>query len=268
MPGGKMIVRVSGLSKEYAQHRSFSRDTHRVHALCDVHLEIAASSTLAIVGESGSGKSTLARCLALIEVPTTGAIWFEERNLCTLTEREKFPYRGQIQMVFQDPSAALNPRFTAIEIIVEPLKIHGRGGTEEQRERARALMEQVGLSARWAGRRPREFSGGQRQRLAIARALALEPRLLILDEALSALDPPLQAQIINLLLKLRAARGLSYVFITHDLATAAYLADEVAILKEGRIVERTGTTELFSNPKNAYTQALLAAAPTLEAIHG
>jgi ABC-type glutathione transport system ATPase component len=237
-----------------------------VQALDGVDLSLREGQTLAVVGESGSGKSTLARCIALLEKPTAGEIRFGGQDLLAASRADLFPVRAQIQMIFQDPAAALNPRFTAAQVIAEPLRIHRRGSPSEQRGRALALMELVGLSPKWASRKPLEFSGGQRQRLAIARALALEPRLLILDEALSALDPPIQAQIINLLLELQELGRLSYLYITHDLSAVGCLADEVAILARGRIVERAPTAALFSHPQQPETQALLAALPALESL--
>lgn len=260
---GDELLRVSGLRKTFLQRREWSREKFLVCALDGVDLSLVEGQTLAIVGESGSGKSTLARCIALLEQPTAGEIWFGGRDLLAASREELFPVQAQIQMIFQDPAAALNPRFTAAEIIAEPLRIHRRG-SQEQRDRALGLMQLVGLKPDWAGRRALEFSGGQRQRLAIARALALEPRLLILDEALSALDPPIQAQIINLLLELQKSRRLSYLYITHDLSAVSCLADEVAILARGRIIERAPTAELVSHPQQPETQALLAAVPVLE----
>jgi len=261
---GDPLLRVRGLRKTLVQRREWSREKFLVHALNGVDLSLTEGQTLAVVGESGSGKSTLARCIALLERPAAGEIWFCGQDVLAAPREELFPIRAQIQMIFQDPAAALNPRFTAAEIIAEPLQIHRRGSQKEQRGRAVELMELVGLSPAWARRKPLEFSGGQRQRLAIARALALEPRLLILDEALSALDPPIQAQVINLLLELQKSRRLSYLYITHDLSAVRCLADEVAILARGRIVERASTAALFSHPRRPETQALLAAVPALE----
>ncbi len=261
---GDELLCVRGLRKTFLQHREWSREKFLVCALDGVDLSLSEGQTLAVVGESGSGKSTLARCIALLEKPTSGEICFGGQDLLAASREELFPVRAQIQMIFQDPASALNPRFTAAEIIAEPLRIHRRGSPQGQRDRALKLMELVGLSTGWADRKPLEFSGGQRQRLAIARALALEPKLLILDEALSALDPPIQAQIINLLLELQKSRGLSYLYITHDLSAVGCLADEVAILARGRIVERAPTAKLFSHPQQPETQALLAAVPVLE----
>src|ERR1700746_2115451 len=207
-----------------------------VSALNGVSLSIDSGTTLALVGDSGSGKSTLALCLACLERPTSGRIWFEGRNLAALGEKELRLVRPQIQLIFQDPARSINPRFTALEILMEPLIVQRKWGQHQVRERAVPSWERVGLTREMSPRRAREFSGGQRQRLAIARALMLEPRLLILDEALSALDCSVQAQIANLLLDLQSSLGLTYLFITHDPAMAAHLSDEVALMDRGRIV--------------------------------
>jgi ABC-type glutathione transport system ATPase component len=232
-----------------------------VTALDGVSFAVAAGTTLALVGASGSGKSTLAQCLACLARPTAGTIQLAGLEITALSERELRAVRPQIQLVFQDPSASLNPRLTALEIVIEPLEVQRRFSAAERAERARGLFERVGLSVRLAPRPVGEFSGGQRQRLAIARALALEPRLLILDEALSALDASVQAQIANLLLDLQQTSGLTYVFITHDLAMAARVADDVAVLERGRIVERGPVNQMMRRPAHAATLALFAATP-------
>ena len=232
-----------------------------VTALDGVLFAVAAGTTLALVGASGSGKSTLAQCLACLERPTAGTIQLDGLELTALSERKLRAVRPQIQLVSQDPYASLNPRLTALEIVIEPLEVQRRFSGAERAERARGLFERVGLSFRLAPRPVGEFSGGQRQRLAIARALALEPRLLILDEALSALDASVQAQIANLLLDLQQTSGLTYVFITHDLAMVARVADDVAVLERGRIVERGPVNQMMRRPAHAATLALFAATP-------
>ena len=232
-----------------------------VRALDDVSFSIAPGTTLALVGESGSGKSTLALVLACLERPTSGSIWFEGRDIAALGEKQLRAVRPQIQLVFQDPASSFNPRLTAFEIVTEPLILqHGRKGSEIH-DLGVALLDRVGLSRDSAGRKPGEFSGGQRQRLAIARALSLEPKLLILDEALSALDCSVQAQIVNLLLELQSSFALTYLFITHDLPMAAHLADEIAVMHRGRIVEQGIPEELLSSPQREATRRLLAATP-------
>ena len=224
------------VSKCYAQGRWYLRNRFRVTALDDVSLTIHPRSTVALVGESGAGKSTLGRCLARLEEPDSGEIRFEGRNLLTLRSEELFAARRNIQFVFQDSAMAMNPRLSAAEVVEEPLLIQTSMVSAARRQQAHAMMEQVGISPQWARRSALEFSGGQRQRLAIARALMLKPRLLILDEALSSLDLPIQAQITKLLLDLQASLSLAYLFITHDLGLAARMADRIAVLRAGRIV--------------------------------
>ncbi len=262
----EVLMQVRRLSKNYAQRRPVTRSETTVQALENVNLTIHRGMTLALVGESGSGKSTLARCLAMLEQPSHGEIWYDGRNLLALNRRELFPIRSQIQLIFQDPATALNPRLGAAEIVAEPLAIRKIGTKTQQRERALALMEQVGLPADAERKRPLEFSGGQRQRLAIARALALEPKLLILDEALSSLDLANQEMILKLLADLQAAHSLTYLHISHDLRLVTQFADEVAVMNERRIVEHKTAMELFANPEDPYTQELLFAMPSLESI--
>jgi peptide/nickel transport system ATP-binding protein len=215
---------------------------------------------MALVGESGSGKSTLALCMACLERPTSGRIWLDHREIAGLGDKQLREFRPQIQLVFQDPTSSLNPRLTAAEIVAEPLSIQGRHSQAERDATALEMMRQVGLPAEMAQRRPVEFSGGQRQRLAIARAIALKPKLLILDEALSAMDCSVQAQIANLLQNLQVSLGLTYLFITHDLAMAAHLADEIAVMDRGQIVEMVQPETLLQTAKHEATNKLIAAA--------
>jgi ABC-type glutathione transport system ATPase component len=215
------------------------------------------------VGESGSGKSTLAACLACLESPTTGSIWYEGKDLVKLVERARREVRPQLQLIFQDPASSLNPRWSVLEILVEPLILQRNITREEMKQRANSLLERVGLSPDMVERPPTELSGGQRQRLAIARALALEPKLLILDEALSALDCSVQAQIANLLMELQGSLGMTYLFITHDLAMAAYLADDIAVMDGGRIVEQGPADKIVKHPQHETTRRLLAAVPRI-----
>jgi ABC-type oligopeptide transport system ATPase subunit len=260
------LVRVCGLRKSYARRqRVFSR------ALCleildGIELEIRAGTTLALVGESGSGKSTLARCLARLEDIDSGEIWFDGREVSSLRSESLRLLRREIQIVFQDPASALNCRFSVAEIIMEPLVIQGICSRREGRLRALDLMEQVGLPRLASGRLPLELSGGQRQRLAIARALALEPRFLILDEALSGLDLSIQAQLIKLLLDLQASRSLTYLFISHDLGVAAGIADEIAVMNRGRIAEKAPGADLFKEAQQPITRSLLSAIPSIRSI--
>src|SRR5213593_3686903 len=231
------LVKVGKLVKRYPGRHLLHRDEGGT-ALDGVSFTIFPGTTLAVVGESGSGKSTLALCLACLEKPTSGNIQFEGADISKLAEKERRTIRRKIQLIFQDPASSFNPRWSVLEIVAEPLALQGSLSRDEIRLRALALLEQVGLSPEMEGRLPAELSGGQRQRLAIARALTLEPSVLILDEALSALDCSMQAQIANLLVDLQSAREMTYLFISHDLAMAAHLADEIAVMSRGRIVEQ------------------------------
>jgi ABC-type glutathione transport system ATPase component len=224
------LVKARALCKRYVQRAPFSRKKFVIDALTDLDLEIAPGCLTALVGESGSGKSTLASCLGMLEKPDRGEIWFEGSKISLANSRELTALRPKIQMVFQDSAGALNPRFSAAQIIEEPLEIQGRESGPRLRARACELMEEVGLSPDAANRFPLEFSGGQRQRLAIARAIALKPIFLILDESLSGLDLATQAQILNLLLDLQTSHSLTYLLISHDLSLVGQVADFVAVM--------------------------------------
>src|SRR5713101_1147871 len=256
------LLKVENLVKRYAK-RSLADAGEELHALNGVSFTIFPGTTLAVVGESGSGKSTLASCLACLEAPTAGKIWFEGKDIVKFRERARRQVRPQIQLIFQDPASSLNPRWSVFEILIEPLVLQGKYTREEIKQRAGSLLERVGLSPDIVGRLPTELSGGQRQRLAIARALALEPKLLILDEALSALDCSVQAQIANLLVELQSSLGMTYLFITHDLAMAAHLADEIAVMNRGRIVEQGPAEEVLKQPQCEITRQLLSSLPRL-----
>ena len=247
------FLSVRGLSKSFAGRP----------AIQDVSFTLERGRTLGLVGPSGSGKSTLARCLAFFEAPTSGEIWLDGRNLCGLNRRERAATRAGIQLIFQEPAASLNPRFTAAQIIAEPLLIRKAGTRKTRRQRASELMETVGLPHRAVGKPALEFSGGERQRLAIARALALEPKLLILDESFSGLDLSIQAQIANLLLDLQERRRLTYILIAHDLTLVWRLADEIAVMDHGSIVEHAGVAQLLAHPQHPRTQELLTASVAL-----
>ncbi len=260
------LLRVASLSKHYGQQRTFSRAEFAVNAFQDVDLELFSGKTFALVGESGAGKSSLARCIALLERPDSGKIELEGQDLLALDRKALFGIRRRVQMVFQEPASALNPRLTACEIIAEPLAIQREGTPIQQRERALQLMKQVGLDAKWERKLPFEFSGGQRQRLAIARALALKPSVLILDEALSNLDASNQVLILELLAELQVSHSLAYLHISHDLRLVSQFADEVAVMYEGRIVECKKTHDLFASPEHSYTKELLATVHSVESI--
>jgi oligopeptide transport system ATP-binding protein len=259
------LLTVRHLSKWYAQTRWFSRNRFPITALDDINLTVYSCSTVALVGESGSGKSTLARCVARLIDADSGEIWFRDKNLFTSSSIDLRATRHQIQLIFQNAMAVMNPRFSAAEIVGEPLRIQERTSKKERRKQALAMLEQVGIPTEWADGSPLEFSGGQRQRLIIARALVLKPALLILDEALSGLDLSIQAQIANLLIELQASFSLTYLYISHDLRLAGYLADEIVMMQRGKIVESGSVVEVFSNPKHSYTQALITSVPGSEA---
>jgi peptide/nickel transport system ATP-binding protein len=240
----------------------------QVRAVDGVDLAIRRGSTVALVGESGCGKTTLGKTLIRLLPATSGAIRFEGKDLTALDERALRQVRRRVQIVFQDPYSSLNPRMTVRDIVEEGMLVHGLGGDRaERRDRVRRVLEHVGLKAEALTCYPHEFSGGQRQRIGIARALAVEPKFLVLDEPTSALDVSIQAQILNLLRRLQGEgpERLTYLFITHDLGVVEYMADEVAVMYLGRIVERSATEDLFDGALHPYTRALLSAIPTLEA---
>ncbi|HUE96230.1 MAG TPA: dipeptide ABC transporter ATP-binding protein [Longimicrobiaceae bacterium] len=232
-----------------------------IRAVDGVTFEVSEGETLGLVGESGCGKSTLGRALMRLEDPTGGRVLFEGHDLASAKKGELFRLRRDIQMIFQDPYSSLNPRMNVGEIVREPLVVHRVGNRNEQVDRVIELLGTVGLSPETAGRYPHEFSGGQRQRIGIARALALEPRLVIADEPVSALDVSVQSQVLNLMVRLQRERNLTYVFISHDLSVVEHISDSIAIMYLGRIVEIGTAEEVFERPAHPYTRALLAAIP-------
>jgi peptide/nickel transport system ATP-binding protein len=260
----EQLLIIENLEKRYEDAAVFGTKKEMT-ALRGVSFSISSGSTLALVGESGSGKSTLALCAAGLERPTSGSIIFNGNEITKLDQRQLREVRPQIQVVFQDPARALNPRFSALEIVSEPLLVQERFNKGEREDRSRALLSQMGIPQEKAFEKAAEFSGGQKQRLAIARALALEPRLLILDEALSALDCSVQAQIANVLLELQSSLGLTYLFITHDFAMAGRLADEIAVMERGKIVELGVVEKVLRTPKQEITRRLIVATPRLGA---
>jgi len=231
-------------------------------AVQDVNFQLRKGHTLGVVGESGSGKTTMGLTLLRLHEPTGGEVIFDGRNLLRLSDRERQLMRRRIQIVFQNPYASLNPRFTIGQTLLEPMVIHGIGkDTAEREQRARSLLEKVGLDGRAFGKYPHEFSGGQRQRVAIARCLTLNPEVLVLDEAVSALDVSVQAQVLNLLKDLQDEFGLAYVFISHDLAVVRFISDEVLVMKDGVVVEQASAAQILAAPREEYTKRLLAAIP-------
>jgi peptide/nickel transport system ATP-binding protein/oligopeptide transport system ATP-binding protein len=251
------LLEAHGLEKRYR-----SRDGRgSVRAVDGVSLTLAAGETLGIVGESGCGKSTLGRLLLRLIEPDAGSVCFDGEDLTSLDAARMRSRRRDMQMVFQDPYASLDPRMTVRRLITEPLDIHGLGTRSERRRKVLELLDLVGLDPAAASRYPHEFSGGQRQRIGIARALALEPRLVVLDEPVSALDVSIQSQILNLLSDLKSRLKLAYILISHDLSVIAHMCDRVAVMYLGRIVELGLSEDVFSTPRHPYTQALLAAMP-------
>ncbi|GAA2527383.1 ABC transporter ATP-binding protein [Winogradskya humida] len=254
------IVSVRNLVKHFPVRSRgvLRRRTGDVHAVCDVSFDIFAHETLGLVGESGCGKTTTGRVLLNLEPATSGSVHYRGRDLVPLSRAQMRPLRKELQIVFQDPYASLDPRMTVTELIAEPLRIHG---TFQDRSQVRDLLRTVGLDAEHGTRYAHEFSGGQRQRIGVARALALRPKVLVLDEPLSALDVSVQAGVVNLLEDLQDELGLSYLFISHDLSVVRHIADRVAVMYLGRIVETAPVDQLFRQAAHPYTQALISAIP-------
>ena len=260
-PNAPVVLQVRSLAKSFFLREGlFGRREFK--AVRDVSFDLRRGHTLGVVGESGSGKTTMGLTLLRLHEPTAGEVLFDGRNLLTMNDAERQSMRRRIQIVFQNPYASLNPRFTIGQTLTEPMAIHGIGANQDERERrARALLAQVGLDDSALGKYPHEFSGGQRQRIAIARCLTMEPEVLVLDEAVSALDVSVQAQVLNLLKDLQDDLGLAYVFISHDLAVVRFLSDDVLVMKDGEVVEQASAEQIMAAPAQEYTRRLLGAIP-------
>jgi oligopeptide transport system ATP-binding protein len=258
------LLRVDNLVKHFPVQTSlFGRDAAVVHAVDGVSFNLNAGDTMALVGESGCGKSTIGRLVLRLLEATSGKVWFDGEDLTGLAPAALRARRRDMQMIFQDPYSSLNPRMTIAQTLTEPLGLHGLAAQRHQ-ERAAELLDLVGLAPQYLQRYPHEFSGGQRQRIGIARALAVEPKLIVCDEPVSALDVSIQAQVVNLLQDLQGRLGLSYIFIAHDLAVVKHIASHVAVMYLGQIVEYADKKSLFAQPRHPYTQALLSAIPLPE----
>ena len=262
---GAIVLEASALAKHYPVSTGFLKPKALARALDGVSFTLAAGTTLAVVGESGCGKSTLARQLTMIERPTRGALLLDGADVTHADAALKKRLRQQVQMVFQNPYASLNPRKKIGHALEEPLAINTAATRAERRERARAMLARVGLRPEHDVRYPHMFSGGQRQRVAIARALMLQPRIVVLDEPVSALDVSIQAQVLNLLMDLQDETRVAYVFISHNLAVVELIADEVLVMYLGKVVEQAPKTTLFGTPRHPYTRALLASTPRIDA---
>ena len=259
---GKALLSVVDIAKHFRSRQGlFGGGKQTVRAVDGVSLTIQEGETLGLVGESGCGKSTTGRLLLRLLEPTHGTIYYQGVDLCTLSHQQMQTRRRDLQIIFQDPFGSLNPRMNVADIIAEPLLIHNVGSRRARAVRVAELLDVVGLAAHYGKRYPHEFSGGQRQRIGIARALALNPKFIVCDEAVSALDVSIQAQIINLLQDLQKTFGLTYLFISHNLAVVRHIADRVAVMYLGKIVELAERHQLYDNPQHPYTQALLSAIP-------
>jgi len=260
------LLTVSGLKKHFPIKRGFvfERTVDHVYAVDGVDFAIEEGKTLGLVGESGSGKSTSGYCVIQLLRPTAGSVRFEGRELTTLRGEALRRMRREMQIVFQDPYSALNPRMTVGDIVSEPLEVHGIATRTTRRESVRQLLDVVGFDPTFTNRYPHEFSGGQRQRIGIARALALNPKLIVCDEPVSALDVSIQAQILNLLRDLQRDFGLTYLFIAHDLAVVRAMSDSIAVMNKGKIVETGPAEAVYRSPKEEYTKALLSAVPVAD----
>ncbi len=258
------VLETRGLSKRYPVKGGLFGSTRAVHALDGVTLSVARGETLAIVGESGCGKSTFARCVVRLEDPTEGSVLLNGADITLIKGRALRPLRRHMQIVFQDPYASLNPRYSIASLVGDPMRLQGMSDRKERRRRVAKLLETVGLGAEFLDRYPHELSGGQRQRVAIARALAAKPEIIVCDEPVSALDVSIQAQVINLLKRLQRQLGIAYVFISHDLSLVQHISDRIAVMYLGQIVELVDTSAARTRVLHPYSQALFSAAPVAD----
>jgi dipeptide transport system ATP-binding protein len=262
-----VVLQAKGLTRDYAVKRGDFTKQAIVHALADVSFDLESGKTLAVVGESGSGKSTLARLITMIETPTAGALTINGIDLSTASAADRKALRREVQIVFQNPYGSLNPRQTIGDALEEPLIVNTSMSHADRQKAVADMMKRVGLRPEFADRYPHMFSGGQRQRIAIARALMLRPKILVLDEPVSALDVSIRAQVLNLLAELQQEFGLAYLFISHDLSVVRHIADRVMVIYLGHAVEVASRDVLFANPQHPYTRALLSATPVADPHH-
>jgi len=263
MSSNELVFKIEDLEKTYTISRGLFKDPQVVKAVNKINFEVTKGETYSIVGESGCGKSTTAKMLLNIEQPTAGKIFYRGKDISTFTSDEWKEYRKKVQIIFQDPYSSLNPRWTVGRIISEPLELNTDMSKADIEKRVREIMKKVGLEQDWYDRYPHQFSGGQRQRIGIARALVLNPEVIVCDEPVSALDVSIQAQVLNLLLDLQEEFNLTYIFISHDLSVVEHISDRIMVMYFGDVVELSSVDELFRNPKADYTKKLLSAIPKL-----
>lgn len=256
------LIEVRNLNKIFNVEGGFMKKPRQLHAVTNMNFKVMPGETMCLVGESGCGKSTLGRCILQLIKPTSGEVLYKGKNLCELDEKEMRPYRRDLQMIFQDPYASLNPRMTVREIIGAPLQSFHLCETAEEREKKiRKICNIIGIADEWLDKYPHEFSGGQRQRIVIARALVMDPKFVVCDEPVSALDVSIRSQVLNLMKDIQNEFGYSYLFISHDLSVVNYIGDRIAVMYLGQMVELADKKELFDHPMHPYTQALLSAIP-------